>query len=163
MAQVGIVFICPREGSGFSHHLVGWFSRVFWIKVKMLRCHEVTPVRTPVAGSGLTVIALGKGQNQNTGRRCIQTTLVCFAPTPGTHKVIGKPSRASCAKRGDHSQWSKHRAPALCFQQHTETLPEGKRGLAKACGSDSHTTSECTAFTFSELVVHPKEDFRMNR
>lgn len=43
--------------------MVSWFGRVFWIKVKMLRFHEVTPVRTPVAGSGLTVTVLGKGQN----------------------------------------------------------------------------------------------------
>lgn len=34
MARVGMVLICPREGSGFSHHLVGWFGKVFWIKVK---------------------------------------------------------------------------------------------------------------------------------
>lgn len=80
MAQIGTVLICPREGSGFSHHLVGWFVRVFWIKVKRqnAKVSQTDSSEDSVAGSGLTVTALGKGQNHEI-RDADVSSPPCFA------------------------------------------------------------------------------------
>lgn len=43
--------------------MVGWFVRVFWIKVKRqnVKVSQTDSSEDSVAGSGLTVTALGKG------------------------------------------------------------------------------------------------------
>lgn len=66
----------------------------------MLRFHVLTPVRT-LAGSGLTVTALGQAETMKSGTQtyAAHPALLCFALTPGTRRDLGVPSRASCAKR----------------------------------------------------------------